>query len=288
MVRVFVSVPLEAPISAVWAVVRRFDGVEWMPDVLTTPAPIEGGLPADAVGAVRQLVLKEGVLREELVAFDDSQMSFTYKILDGPLPVKNYEATLKVVSITATNQTLAIWEANFDSDGVPDEVSTSLIRDDVFATCLVTLNRQLKLSRRGSSAKTTRMLHTMIRVGDLQRSIDFYTKVMGMTFLRTSDQPHEEYTLAFLGFGAEDKNTVLELTYNYGKSSYEHGEAYGHICLAVVGGTMAAELERIRSHQVQIDYASDDGFMAFISDPDGYAIELLDEDLFAKQWSRGQ
>src|SRR4051794_23739464 len=79
-------------------------------------------------------------------------------------------------------------------------------------------------------SSATRILHTMLRVGDLQRSIDFYTNMLGMTHLRTSDVPEEEYTLAFLGYNTEEQpGSVLELTYNYGKTKYDHGSAYGHI-----------------------------------------------------------
>lgn len=119
------------------------------------------------------------------------------------------------------------------------------------------------------------MLHTMLRVGDLQRSIDFYTKVLHMRLLRTWDNPAEEFTLAFLGYATEAESTVLELTYNYGKDKYEHGGAYGHICIGV--DDVDAEVARCKELGVTIDYHSDDHFMAFIVDPDGYYIELLNE-----------
>ena len=77
-----------------------------------------------------------------------------------------------------------------------------------------------------------RIHHTMLRVGDLQRSIDFYTKVLGMKLLRTSDNPEYQYTLAFLGYGANPEHAELELTYNYGQASYELGTAYGHIAIS--------------------------------------------------------
>lgn len=120
-----------------------------------------------------------------------------------------------------------------------------------------------------------RMLHTMIRVGDLDRSIAFYTERLGMKLLRKWDMPEDKYTLAFLGYDTEKNSTVLELTYNYGTTSYTHGEAYGHIAIGVddVKG-MVAEL---RQHNVPIDYEDDSGFMAFVVDPDGYYIELLNE-----------
>jgi lactoylglutathione lyase len=121
-----------------------------------------------------------------------------------------------------------------------------------------------------------RILHTMLRVGNLQRSIDFYTKCLGMRLLRTSDFPADEFTLAFLGYNSEvDAGSVIELTYNYGKEKYEHGGAYGHIALGVTD--VKAEVERLKGLGVEAGYVSDDYFMAFISDPDGYDIELLNE-----------
>ena len=85
-----------------------------------------------------------------------------------------------------------------------------------------------------------RILHTMIRVGDLQRSIDFYTGVMGMELLRTTDRPEQKYTLAFVGYGDEDKGAVLELTYNYGVDKYELGAGFGHIAIAVPDAAAAS------------------------------------------------
>lgn len=120
-----------------------------------------------------------------------------------------------------------------------------------------------------------RMLHTMLRVGSLERSIAFYTTHLGMRLLRTWDNPEEKFTLAFLGYGTEAETTVLELTYNYGQEKYEHGGAYGHICIGV--DDVDADVTRLRAAGVEIDYHSDDGFMAFIVDPDGYYIELLNE-----------
>lgn len=119
------------------------------------------------------------------------------------------------------------------------------------------------------------MLHTMIRVGDLDRSIKFYTERLGMRMLRKWDVPDDKYTLVFLGYGTEMNSTVLELTYNYGVSSYTHDGAYGHIAIGVEDvKSLVAEL---RSHDVPIHYEDDSGFMAFIVDPDGYYIELLNE-----------
>jgi lactoylglutathione lyase len=86
-----------------------------------------------------------------------------------------------------------------------------------------------------------RVLHTMLRVGDLQRSIDFYTKVLGMQLLRTTDRPDQKYTLAFVGYGDEREHAVLELTYNYGVDRYEMGTAFGHIAIAVPDAYAACE-----------------------------------------------
>ena len=123
-----------------------------------------------------------------------------------------------------------------------------------------------------------RMLHTMIRVRDLQKSIEWYQRVLGMKLQRTADFPEEQFTLAFLGYGHEGEATVLELTYNYGEHNYTHGTGYGHICIGV--DDVRAEIERFKalgSEYVPVDYVSDDNFMAFIKDPDGYSIELLNE-----------
>src|SRR5262245_14293834 len=78
-----------------------------------------------------------------------------------------------------------------------------------------------------------RILHTMVRVGDMQRSIDFYTKVLGMKLLRTTDRPEQKYTLAFVGYDSEERSAVLELTFNYGVERYDLGSAYGHVAIAV-------------------------------------------------------
>jgi lactoylglutathione lyase len=119
----------------------------------------------------------------------------------------------------------------------------------------------------------------MLRVGDLQRSIDFYTKVMGMKVLRMTDRPEQKYTLAFVGYGAESEGAVLELTYNYGVDRYELGTAFGHIAIAVddayaacerikaAGGTVTREAGPVKGGSTVI---------AFVQDPDGYKIELIE------------
>jgi len=124
----------------------------------------------------------------------------------------------------------------------------------------------------------------MLRVGDLARSIKFFTEVLGMKLLRTCDIPEDSYTLAFLGYGSEVEGTVLELTYNYGVTSYEHGGYYGHICIEVED--IPTEVARCKEFGVQVDYQSDDGFMAFIRDPDNYQIELLNREMFRRTCSK--
>ncbi len=124
-----------------------------------------------------------------------------------------------------------------------------------------------------------RVLHTMIRVGDLQRSIDFYTKVLGMQLLRTSDNEEYKYSLAFVGYGDESSGAVIELTYNWGVTSYEMGTAFGHVALGV--DDVAATCEAIR--QVGGNVTREAGpvkggttIIAFVEDPDGYKIELIE------------
>jgi len=125
-----------------------------------------------------------------------------------------------------------------------------------------------------------RILHTMLRVGDLQRSIDFYTKVMGMLLLRTTDRPEQKYTLAFVGYGGEDQHAVLELTYNYGVDRYDLGNAYGHIAIAVPDAYRACEAIRAGGGNVTREAGPVKGgttVIAFVTDPDGYKIELIQE-----------
>ena len=126
-----------------------------------------------------------------------------------------------------------------------------------------------------------KILHTMLRVGNLQRSIDFYTQVIGMKLLRTSDNPQYKYTLAFVGFGSNPDHAELELTYNWGVDHYEPGTAYGHIALGVedvyascarikaAGGNVTREAGPVKGGNTLI---------AFVTDPDGYKIELIQRD----------
>jgi lactoylglutathione lyase len=123
-----------------------------------------------------------------------------------------------------------------------------------------------------------RFLHTMLRVGDLQRSIDFYTKVMGMTLLRTSENPSQKYSLAFLGYGPNPEHAELELTYNHGVSSYEMGTAYGHIAIGVPDAYAACEKIRANGGNVTREAGPVKGgttVIAFVTDPDGYKVELI-------------
>ena len=122
------------------------------------------------------------------------------------------------------------------------------------------------------------MLHTMLRVGDLQRSIKFYTDVMGMRLLRSTDRPDQKYSLAFVGYDTEDKTAVLELTYNYGTDKYEMGGAFGHVALAVDDCYKACEKIKTAGGNVTREAGPVKGgttVIAFVTDPDGYKIELI-------------
>ena len=125
------------------------------------------------------------------------------------------------------------------------------------------------------------LLHTMLRVGDLQRSIDFYTNVVGMELLRTTERPEQKYSLAFVAFGGGNKNgeAELELTYNHGVSDYDLGSAYGHIALGV--DSVAETCERIRAAGGKVTrepgpVKGGKTVIAFVEDPDGYKIELIE------------
>ena len=124
------------------------------------------------------------------------------------------------------------------------------------------------------------ILHTMLRVGDLQRSIDFYTRVLDMKLLRTTERPEQGYSLAFVGFGAgnADGQAEIELTYNHGVSSYEMGSAYGHIAIAVPDAYAACERIKAAGGKVTREAGPVKGgntVIAFVQDPDGYKIELI-------------
>ena len=123
-----------------------------------------------------------------------------------------------------------------------------------------------------------RILHTMIRVGDLKRSIDFYTRVMGMTLLRTSENSEYQYSLAFVGYGDESTSSVIELTYNWGTEKYDHGTAFGHIAIGVDDVAKMCEDVRQAGGRVTREAGPVKGgktIIAFVEDPDGYKIELI-------------
>ena len=125
-----------------------------------------------------------------------------------------------------------------------------------------------------------RLLHTMLRVGDMDRSIDFYTRVLGMTLLRRNDYPDGKFTLAFVGYGNEAEHSAIELTHNWGVDTYEIGTGYGHIAIEVDdaakacndirhnGGTVTREAGPMKHGTTVI---------AFVADPDGYKIELIEK-----------
>jgi lactoylglutathione lyase len=126
-----------------------------------------------------------------------------------------------------------------------------------------------------------RMLHTMLRVGDLDRAVKFYTEVLGMRLLRTTDRPDQKYSLAFVGYDDEEKTAVLELTYNYGVDKYEMGTAYGHVAIAVPDAYKACEQVKKRGGTVTREAGPVKGgtsVIAFVQDPDGYKIELIQRD----------
>ncbi|WP_347248163.1 lactoylglutathione lyase [Zoogloea sp.] len=123
-----------------------------------------------------------------------------------------------------------------------------------------------------------RLLHTMLRVGDLDRSITFYTEVLGMRLLRRKDYPEGRFTLAFVGYQDESAGAVIELTHNWGVESYELGTAYGHIALEVPDAQAACESIRARGGKVVREAGPmkhGSTVIAFVEDPDGYKIELI-------------
>ena len=128
-----------------------------------------------------------------------------------------------------------------------------------------------------------RLLHTMLRVGHLQRSIDFYTQVLGMDLLRTTQRPDQQYDLAFVGYGGNPGQAEIELTYNYGVERYEQGTAYGHIAVGVPDVTATCAAVRDRAAALGGAVTREAGpvkggntMIAFITDPDGYKIELIE------------
>ncbi len=125
-----------------------------------------------------------------------------------------------------------------------------------------------------------RLLHTMLRVGDLEKSIQFYTQVLGMTLIRQKEYPKGEFTLAFLGYGDEESHTVLELTYNWGVESYELGTAYGHIAVEVPDVYAMADAIKAAGGKLIREAGpmnAGNTIIAFAEDPDGYQIEFIGE-----------
>lgn len=126
-----------------------------------------------------------------------------------------------------------------------------------------------------------RMLHTMLRVGNLERSVKFYTDVLGMTELRRSEYPDGKFTLVFIGYGDERSNTVLELTYNWETDHYDLGNAYGHIAIGVPDAAAACDKIKKLGGKVVREAGPmmhDTEIIAFVEDPDGYKIELIERD----------
>lgn len=124
-----------------------------------------------------------------------------------------------------------------------------------------------------------RLLHTMLRVGNLQRSIDFYTQVLGMTLIRQSENTANQYSLAFVGYGRNPEHAEIELTYNWGVETYDLGTAYGHIALGVPDAYAACEKIKAAGGNVTREAGPVKGgstVIAFVTDPDGYKIELIE------------
>ena len=124
-----------------------------------------------------------------------------------------------------------------------------------------------------------RLLHTMLRVGNLERSITFYTEVLGMKLLRTTDRPDQKYSLAFVGYDGEDKTAVLELTYNYGTDKYDLGAGFGHIAIEIPDAKKACDAVRAKGGTVTREAGPVKGgttVIAFVQDPDGYKIEFIE------------
>ena len=124
-----------------------------------------------------------------------------------------------------------------------------------------------------------RLLHTMIRVGDLQRSVKFYTETLGMKLLRTTERPEQKYSLAFVGYDTEDKASVIELTYNHGVDKYDLGSAFGHLAIEVPDVAKACSDVRQQGGKVTREAGPVKGgttVIAFVEDPDGYKIEFIE------------
>jgi len=124
-----------------------------------------------------------------------------------------------------------------------------------------------------------RILHTMLRVGDLDRSVRFYTEVLGMKLLRTTDRPEQKYKLAFVGYDSEERSAVLELTYNYGVGRYDLGGGFGHVAIEVDDLRKTCDAVRTKGGKVTREPGPVKGgtsMIAFVEDPDGYKIEFIE------------
>jgi len=124
-----------------------------------------------------------------------------------------------------------------------------------------------------------RILHTMLRVGDMKRSVKFYTEMLGMKLLRTTDRPEQKYSLAFVGYDTEERSAVIELTYNYGVDKYDLGGAYGHIAIEMPDIKSMCDRVRTGGGKVTREPGPDKGgttVIAFVEDPDGYKIEFIE------------
>ncbi|MGH8720716.1 MAG: lactoylglutathione lyase [Burkholderiales bacterium] len=124
-----------------------------------------------------------------------------------------------------------------------------------------------------------RILHTMLRVGNMERSVKFYTEVLGMKVLRTTDRPEQKYSLAFVGYDDESRAAVLELTYNYGVDRYDLGSAYGHVAIEVDNAAATCEAVAAKGGKVTREAGPVKGgttVIAFVEDPDGYKIEFIE------------
>ena len=124
-----------------------------------------------------------------------------------------------------------------------------------------------------------RILHTMLRVGDMPRSVRFYTEALGMKVLRATERPEQKYSLTFVGYDTEDRSAVLELTYNYGVSKYELGGAFGHVAISVPDVAKACDKVRALGGKVTREPGPVKGgtsVIAFVEDPDGYKIEFIE------------
>jgi lactoylglutathione lyase len=140
------------------------------------------------------------------------------------------------------------------------------------------LAHEVNASRANGHNVSMKFLHTMLRVGDLQRSIDFYTRVLGMKLLRTTERPEQKYSLAFVGYGSNPEQAEIELTYNHGVDRYDMGSAYGHVALGMPDIYAACEKIRAAGGNIAREPGPVKGgntVIAFVTDPDGYKIELI-------------